>query len=64
MKTKSFRSHLCLAVLALFFCPPLTYAMSGMDLPHGGHGNATSSLTETIGDPINSSEERWGLAET
>ncbi|MGE3487792.1 MAG: hypothetical protein AB7L09_23985, partial [Nitrospira sp.] len=45
-----------LAALTLLFAPTVSYAMSGMDMPHSGHGKATSSLSQNIGEPINSSE--------
>lgn len=44
------------AALTLLLAPSVTYAMSGMDMPHSRHGNAGSSLSKNLGEPINSSE--------
>ena len=56
MKVTGLRSHHYLAVLTLLLAPTITYAMSGMDMPHSGHGNGTSSFSKSLGEPINSSE--------
>lgn len=50
------RATLYSAVLTLLLVSSAVNAMSGMDMPHGGHVNATSSLSQNLGEPINSSE--------
>jgi WD40-like Beta Propeller Repeat len=56
MKLHTLLPHHFLAVLSLFLIPTFTYAMSGMDAPHSGHVKGGTSLSESIGEPINSSE--------
>ncbi len=56
METQRLRLHLCLVALALLLSPAMTLAMSSMDMPHGGHGKSMSSLSQNIGELINSSE--------
>ena len=45
-----------LAVLTLLITPTVTHAMSGMEMPHSGHATTNSSLSTSMGEPINSSE--------
>jgi WD40-like Beta Propeller Repeat len=56
MKSKRSHSHDGIALLVLLFAPSVTYAMSGMDTLHSGHGKSATSLTKSMGEPINSSE--------
>ena len=56
MKANAFRPIHSLAVLTLLLAPTVTYAMSGMETPTGGQVNATTSLSQSMGEPINSSE--------
>jgi hypothetical protein len=56
MNATAFRPQHGLALLALLLAPPLTYAMSGMDMSTNGHAKATTSLSKSMGEPINSSE--------
>ena len=57
MKAKKLVSHHCAAMLIFFLLVPVvTYAMSGMDMPHSGHTKTSSSLSKSMGEPINSSE--------
>ena len=56
MNVTCFRLTQPLAVLALLLAPTGAQAMSGMDMPAGGHAKATPSLSKSIGEPINSSE--------
>lgn len=50
------RQQIACAVLTLFLSPTVGYAMSGMEMPHGGHGKSTSSLSKSLGEPLNTSE--------
>ncbi len=45
-----------LAMLALLVTPTMTHAMSGMEILHSGHADTSSSLSKSMGEPINSSE--------
>jgi hypothetical protein len=56
MIANTFRPKHGLAILTVFLAPAVTFAMSGMDMPHGGHGKLTSSLSKSMGEPINSPE--------
>ncbi|MBL8075437.1 MAG: PD40 domain-containing protein, partial [Nitrospira sp.] len=56
METQRLRLHLCLLALTFLLPAAVTFAMSGMDMPHTGHEKGTSSLSQNIGTPINSSE--------
>lgn len=56
MKTHRLMPAHCVAMVALFLMPAVARAMSGMDMPHGGHGKASSALSNSMGEPINSSE--------
>lgn len=50
------RQQIACAVLTLVLAPTAGYAMSGMDMPHSGHGKSTSSLSKSLGEPLNTSE--------
>lgn len=56
MKAQRLLPHHCMAILTLLLAPPVTYAMSGMEMPHSGHAHMSSSLSKSMGEPINSSE--------
>ncbi len=56
MNTTGFRLQHSLAVLTFLLAPTLSPAMSGMDMPTGGQAKATTSLSKSMGEPINSSE--------
>lgn len=51
----SYPKHV-VAAFTLLLVPSLTYAMSGTGMPHSGHMNVPSSLSKSMGEPINSSE--------
>jgi WD40-like Beta Propeller Repeat len=50
------RQQIGYAVLTLLLAPTAGYAMSGMEMPHGGHGKSTSSLSKSLGELLNTSE--------
>ena len=50
------RQQIACVVLTLVLAPTAGYAMSGMDMPHSGHGKSTSSLSKSLGEPLNTSE--------
>lgn len=56
MNTNPCRPHSGFVLLTLLLFPPVTWAMSGMDMPHSGHANMSSSLSKSMGEPINSSD--------
>ena len=56
MKAHVLQPQYGLAMLTLFLTPIVTYAMSGMEIPHSGHANTSSSLSRNMGEPINSSD--------
>jgi Tol biopolymer transport system component len=56
MNTHAVSLNHSLVVLALLLTPTVTYAMSGMDMPANGSAKATTSLSKSMGEPINSSE--------
>ena len=56
MKSNAFRPKDCLTVLTLLLAPTVTYAMSGMEMPASGNAKAATSLSKSMGEPINSSE--------
>lgn len=56
MKSNAFRPKDCLTVLTLLLAPTVAYAMSGMEMPASGNAKAATSLSKSMGEPINSSE--------
>ena len=56
MRSQTRVPHYYVTILTLLLAPTMVYAMSGMDMATGGHGKATSSLSKSMGEPINSSE--------
>ena len=56
MNAYVFQSIHRLTLLTLFLAPPLSYAMSGMEMSDSGQGKSASALTQSLGEPINSSE--------
>jgi hypothetical protein len=61
MKATTIRLNRVLATLTLVLAPTITFAMSGMDMSSGGHGKSTSSLSQSMGDPINTSDPEMEL---
>lgn len=55
-KNNAFHPIHSLALLTLLLAPAVTHAMSGMEMSDAGQKNAKSSLTKSMGEPINSSE--------
>ena len=61
MHANVFRSQWWLATLICVLAPGITSAMSGMDMPMAGHEKPISSLSKSMGDPINTSDPEMEL---
>ncbi len=56
MKLPTVRRHYYLAALILLLTSTMMHTMSGVALSHSGHANGTSSLSKSMGEPINSTD--------
>ncbi|HMS82831.1 MAG TPA: hypothetical protein PKD12_04200 [Nitrospira sp.] len=61
MSTHVFRLSRLMALLLLALAPSMTHAMSGMDMPHSGHGKETTALSKNMEGPINTSDSEMEL---